>query len=72
MYPSTIPPLLIRNDIAMNYKIHVYTLDTINSPFKDPIKILASDTAARTGGSTESVKRERERERETSDMSKLI
>ncbi|GAN06934.1 hypothetical protein MAM1_0141c06424 [Mucor ambiguus] len=45
---------LIRNNIAMNYKIYVYTLDTINSPFKDPVKTLTSDSAARTGGGTES------------------
>ncbi|KAL9555244.1 hypothetical protein MBANPS3_002455 [Mucor bainieri] len=40
--------------VAMNYKIHVYTLDTINSPFKDPVKTLTSDSAARTGGGAES------------------
>ncbi|CAO3638913.1 unnamed protein product [Mucor fragilis] len=40
--------------VAMNYKIHVYTLDTINSPFKDPVKTLTSESAARTGGGTES------------------
>lgn len=40
----------------MNYKIHVYTLDTITSPFKDPIKTLASVNATRTGGGAESVK----------------
>ncbi|KAI8642256.1 WD40-repeat-containing domain protein [Parasitella parasitica] len=38
----------------MNYKIHVYTLDTITSPFKDPVKILVSENAARTGGGAES------------------
>jgi len=40
----------------MNYKINVYTLDTITSPFKDPVKILTSHNAARTGGGAESVK----------------
>ncbi|KAF1800581.1 hypothetical protein FB192DRAFT_1381419 [Mucor lusitanicus] len=40
--------------VAMNYRIHVYTLDTISSPFKDPIKTLTSESAARTGGGTES------------------
>lgn len=39
----------------MNYKIHVYTLDTITSPFKDPIKTLASVNATRTDGGAESV-----------------
>ncbi|CAO0801635.1 unnamed protein product [Mucor circinelloides] len=40
--------------VAMNYKINVYTLDTITSPFKDPVKILTSHNAARTGGGAES------------------
>ncbi|KAL7311762.1 hypothetical protein PS15m_009483 [Mucor circinelloides] len=40
--------------VAMNYKINVYTLDTITSPFKDPVKVLTSHNAARTGGGAES------------------
>jgi hypothetical protein len=39
----------------MNYRVLVYQLDTIYSPFKDPVKILASPNAARTGGGAESV-----------------
>ncbi|KAI8968410.1 WD40-repeat-containing domain protein, partial [Mycotypha africana] len=35
---------------AMNYKVKVYRLDTINSCFKDAIKTLASPNALRTGG----------------------
>ncbi|KAI8883453.1 WD40 repeat-like protein [Backusella circina FSU 941] len=38
----------------MNYRVLVFQLDTIYSPFKDPIKTLASPNAARTGGGAES------------------
>lgn len=39
----------------MNYRVEVYTLDTIDSPFKDPVRTLASPDARRTGGLSESV-----------------
>jgi hypothetical protein len=41
--------------LAMNYRVEVYTLDTIDSPFKDPVRTLASPDARRTGGLSESV-----------------
>ncbi|KAI7902160.1 uncharacterized protein BX663DRAFT_511920 [Cokeromyces recurvatus] len=40
--------------IAMNYKVHVYTLDTMSSPFKEPTKVLASPNALNTNGGSES------------------
>lgn len=46
--------------IAVNYRIHVYTLDAMSSSFKDPIRTLASPQALNTGGGPESV-RERDR-----------
>jgi hypothetical protein len=39
----------------MNYRVQVYTLDTIDSPFKDPVQTLASPNAQRIGGGSESV-----------------
>lgn len=49
--------------IAVNYRIHVYTLDAMSSSFKDPIRTLASPQALNTGGGPESV-----RERETENL----
>ncbi|KAI9481336.1 MAG: hypothetical protein EXX96DRAFT_566294 [Benjaminiella poitrasii] len=46
--------LINHESTAMNYKVHVYTLDTIDSPFKEPTKILASPNALNTGGGSES------------------
>lgn len=40
----------------MNYRVNVYTLDTIYSRFKDPVKTLVSPQARQTGGGSESVK----------------
>ncbi|PHZ08887.1 WD40 repeat-like protein [Rhizopus microsporus ATCC 52813] len=40
--------------IAVNYRIHVYTLDAMSSPFKDPVRTLASPQALNTGGGPES------------------
>ncbi|RCI06204.1 hypothetical protein CU098_013025 [Rhizopus stolonifer] len=40
--------------IAVNYKIHIYILDSINSSFKSPVKSLASSRAVNTGGGAES------------------
>lgn len=39
----------------MNYRIKVYVLETISSPFKDPVKTLASPTASELGAGAESV-----------------
>lgn len=39
----------------MNYRVNVYTLDTIFSPFKETMKVLVSPHARQTGGGSESV-----------------
>jgi hypothetical protein len=41
----------------MNYRVNVYTVDTIFSPFKTPTKTLVSPNARQVGGGSESVKK---------------
>lgn len=48
-----------RGEIAMNYKVKVYTIDTPYSPFKDPHTILVSPNARQIGVASESVKKKR-------------
>ncbi|KAG0169970.1 hypothetical protein DFQ28_003342 [Apophysomyces sp. BC1034] len=40
--------------VAVDYRVLVYTIDNIYSPFKEPKKILESPNAARVGGGLES------------------
>lgn len=41
--------------IAVDYRVFVYTIDNMYSPFKEPKKIIASPDALSTGGGLESV-----------------